>query len=334
MRNRQKNKDWTYTVFTASGSTESATVYNYTVETMSDLKSAPGPLKVHKGDLVNGVQYFPDGKSALFYDLPMTTNFYGVLVDNRLNWKKLPTSNQFDILTTLAEFDDAIALFGKKFISSLSYGGYKWGWTPLLNDVSAVNNAANAVKNSILEGNRRSNPYNTTDKYIVKVQPFVVQTGYMLHQVAEISVKFSGYITYENDVCAFYDYMGFHPSPKLFWDLVPMSFAIDYVLPIGDALSNITPTKGWVKHANFTGWRVTTIKMLNIRKPIAGSALLTTSSDLVSNEKIVDRTYCRGTVLSEKTMQKNMDFKIPDFSQSLDIAYLAKSFVSGKPGRK
>lgn len=332
MRNRSKTIIWygthnhlpSGTVIFANKSYPAA-VY----ETMSDHPKAPGPLRVHKTVPVSFIQIDPsETYDFIYYNVPMLTPFYGAVVENRLNWKKLPTSNQFDILTTLAEFDDAIAMFGKKFISSLSYGGYKWGWTPLLNDISAVNDAATAVKNSVLDGNRRSSPYNSTDSYTSKPVPFL-NGGYEITQIADIKVKFTGSISYENDVCAFYDYMGFHPSPKLFWDLVPMSFAIDYVLPIGDMISNITPTKGWVKHANFTGWRVTTINCETTRKPIEGHGLSTRSSTVISTDKIVVRDYCNGTALAQKDLSKSIGLKLPTISQAFDIAYLANTLAKG-----
>lgn len=304
-------------------------------ETMVDNKLPPGPLLVTRceprtwRDVAAG-----NGSSAVYTNVPVSKPFYGKLIDNRLNVKKLPTSNQFDILTTIAEFDDTIAMFGKKFLSSLSYGGYKWGWTPLFNDVSAINDAANAIKNSVLENNRRTFDYNATDKYTVKSVSY--DSGYhIISQTSDVKVKLSGTLSYDNDICAFYDYMGFHPTPKLFWDLVPLSFAIDYILPIGDMLSNITPAKGWVKHANFTGWRVTTIESTTTYRPYEGGGLSVLSDTIIGKDTFVRRDYCCGIQLSQQNIRKEIGFKMPDFSQLLDIAYLTKTFLtSKKKGRR
>lgn len=307
----------------------------YPYEVMTDERTPPGPLSVDKGGIYNFSQIDPsDTWLFLYQNWPIISQNYCNLVENRLNWKKLPTSNQADILTALAEFDDTIAMFGKKLASSLSYGGYKWGWTPLLSDISAINDAANNVKNSVLDGNRRSAPYNATDAYTAKSTPFW-DGGYEVRQTAEVKVKFTGEISYENDICSFYDFMGFHPSPKLLWDLVPMSFAIDYVLPIGDALSNITPSRGWVKYANFTGWRVTTVKLSTERVPKLGPNgqkpnVSLKSSTITTEDKRVSRSYCRSLTLEQKDIKKDLSFKMPTIEQAFDIGYLANTLVRGR----
>lgn len=250
---------------------------------------------------------------------------------NRLNVRKIPTHNQADLLTNLAEFDDTLLMFSKNLGKSVSYGGYKWGWAPLVGDIMAVNDAANAVKKSTLIGSTRSSRYVTVDKFTVKSVPFPSPHGTVQH-TWEVRVKYSGDISVENDILAFYDYMGFHPSPKLLWDLVPMSFAIDYILPIGDMLSNLTPARGWTKSANFTGWRVikatVTEKLLVVRsdyKSIAARPPI----------EFTLRDYLSGVAFHQKLVPKLIEpIKWPSLEQAFDIGYLANTLLSGPKNQK
>lgn len=251
----------------------------------------------------------------------------------RLKHKKLATSNQADLLTAFAELDDSIAMLGKKFASSISYGGIKWGWMPLISDIMAANDAANSVKNSILDGNTRTNKYNTGNGFIKKSQWFKYNYHgglFECRHVWDVQVKFKGQVSYENDVLAFYDYMGFHPSPKVIWDLVPFSFAIDYILPIGDMLKQLSPSKGWVKSANFTGWQVVTAFLTVEFKDVSnGPWKALTFSTCTTKAKYVTRTYCNGVSLHEKPIPKTIDvIKMPEIEQVFDIAYLAEAFYS------
>lgn len=248
---------------------------------------------------------------------------------SRFKWKKLPTSNQADLLTALAEADDTIAMFGKNLASSASYGGYKWGWTPLVSDIMAVNDSVNSVKNSLLDGSKRSVPYNTTDKFTIVSPKLVGPRGTVKH-TWDVNVKYRGTITYENDILSFYDYMGFHPSPKLFWDLIPLSFALDYVLPIGDMLKSITPVKGWVKSANFTGWRVIsyTISESLIAPPPELSVQVPGGKSYH-----VRRDLLRGVALEQKEIKKPIELvKLPTIEQAFDLSYLSETFYNRAKG--
>lgn len=251
----------------------------------------------------------------------------------RLKNKKLATSNEADLLTAFAELDDTIAMCGKKLASSASYGGVKWGWMPLVSDIMAVNDAANNVRNSLLEGNRRTCQYNTKDSFTKKSQWFTHNWSGAVFQVRhtwEVEVKYRGSVTYENDILAFYDYMGFHPSPKLLWDLIPLSFAVDYILPIGDMLKQLTPEKGWVKSANFTGWHVVTANLSVEFKDISpGPYRSIHFSRLPTKAKYVYRNYVSGVALESKRIYATIDaLKMPTLEQMLDLSFLAEAFRS------
>lgn len=259
---------------------------------------------------------------------PMTTYYIVRDFENSLNWKKLSSSNEAGLLQNLAELDDTVAMFGKNLIKSLSYGGYKWGWAPFLSDVAAVNNTVNNCKK-----NPPGLPQQYSDTNTITKSVIVGFRGGEIEHTWELKTKYEGVITYDLDILSLYDFIGFHPSPKLIWDLVPLSFAVDWVLPIGNMLDRISPSQGWVKCVNFTGWKMVTATCKErVEKPFS-------PYDSYSHDgkiKYFSRSYVSNIALEQKTAYKEIKANWPSFSNIMDYAYLANSFSSGskKPPKK
>lgn len=316
---------------------------NLAYDTLNDWTIKPGDLaRVKWGECSDGLLridenldnavYLKGGYYPCTLD-PSVTMFVWTPYVNQLKWKKLPTANQADLMTAFSELDDTIAMLGKNVIKSASYGGYKWGWSPLIGDIMAVNDCANNVKESYLDGTRRSSKYRA--KHVIrKNSPIISHRGGKVRHEWEVSVSYKGTVTIENDVLAFYDYMGFHPSPKLFWDWVPLSFAVDYVLPIGDMLKQITPSKGWTKAANFTGWQVihAVCKEVIVENPFHnGNRFLYEMPS--PSQLFVSRTFVNNFALEQKTIPAAIDpFKVPTWEQAFDLSYLSEAFYNR--GRK
>lgn len=301
------------------------------LDRLTDNYQRPGPLRREIFSVSSGSDSTIIGNSAEYVNiigtaLPYTSSWSFVEPYlNRLKWKKLPTSNQADLLTNLAELDDTLLMMSKNIRKSASYGGVKWGWLPLVNDIMAANDAANSVKNSVLDGNRRTASYRVNDTFTVVTQPLPSVIGTVKHSW-DVKVKYRGLITYENSPLAFFDYMGFHPSPKLLWDIIPLTFAIDTILPIGDMLKALTPAKGWTKSANFTGWRVidatVTETLVKIRPDYA-------TVPKYPSVRIVQRDYLDGVAFAEKRVLKTIEvLKTPTWEQAFDLAYLSEAFYN------
>jgi hypothetical protein len=47
-------------------------------------------------------------------------------------------NNSFEIIPFLVDLDDTLAMFGKKFAQSLTYGGLTWGVLPFISDVKSL----------------------------------------------------------------------------------------------------------------------------------------------------------------------------------------------------
>lgn len=61
-------------------------------------------------------------------------------------------------------------------------------------------------------------------------------------------------LSVNHEAAIWLDRLGFHPDIGTAWDLVPLSFVVDWILPVGDFLSSLH-TRGWVRQVRFNGWR-------------------------------------------------------------------------------
>lgn len=254
-----------------------------------------------------------------YFFIPPSATYYIVSgYENSLNWKKLSTSNEAGLLQNLAELDDTVAMFGKDLVKSLSYGGYKWGWSPLLSDVAKVNDTIVRCSKQPPGAPQKYDDVNTITKSI----DVPYRGGTFTHKW-ELTTRYKGHVTVDLNILSYYDFLGFHPSPKLVWDLVPLSFAVDWVLPIGDMIDRISPQQGWVKHVSFTGWKMVTATVTETLKG-------TISGWDTYVHKCKRRTFTRtfGTYhLEQQTVHKDIAVKWPTMSNILDYAYLANSFA-------
>lgn len=321
-----------YIAYLPDGSVINRASWVSTQDSMTDFTVKPGNLsrvtyKPFSGVLRSGPKF-----SELVTDYvgfmidPTVTMYIWTPYVSHLKVKKLPTSNDANLLTALAELDDTVGMLSTSLKTRPSYGGVKWGWMPLISDINAANDAANNVKNSLLEGNLRTSGYNATHR-ITKTVKNIPYFGGLVNHEWDVKVKHIGRISYENDICAFYDYLGFHPTPKLAWDLVPLSFAVDYILPIGDMLRSLTPQQGWVKNANFTGWQVitATVKEISVKPPSAYNGMTFAANS--GEATFVTRTHLSGAHLSQKTIPRAIDLvKKPSLEQLMDLSYLSEAF--------
>lgn len=264
------------------------------------------------------------GSRGYHVDPKATAYLYQHLLGS-FNPSKLGTSSGFNPLTFFAELDDTVAMFGKKMISSISYGGIKWGWMPFISDVQKVVDLTNQLKKVSTHGTNYSQKYTDSRTFtVVTPIPILVAGGSVVHKYT-VTEKLDGEVTWENNILSNYDMAGFHPSPKVLWDLVPLSFAVDYVLPVGDILDRISPSQGWVKSANFSGWQMVTIKCEEKQVTPFGSYGWLEVQPPHTNTTFT-RNLVSGLAIHQKTIRKDIGLKWPSFSNLLDYAYLAKMF--------
>jgi hypothetical protein len=168
-----------------------------------------------------------------------------------LDWDKLPTSSGFGVLEFLAEIDDTIAMFTKRFWKQLSYGSLNWGVLPFISDVKALLKTISNLSDSV-----SSIPYE--DAFDVELIARAPVTGVNSNwwypaQKAKGRIKGHADISMHLGAQRHLDRLGFHPDLATAWNLVPLSFLVDYLIPVGDFLESFRHG-GWVKTAYFTGW--------------------------------------------------------------------------------
>lgn len=288
---------------------------------ISDNSRGPGPCVHNKvKTFANGVAWhnpYTRERGLHFNDCFSLT--YGALAAHNgvdramstLDWKKLPTSSQFDILGIAAELDDTLAIFTRKFWEKLSYGSISWGLLPFVSDLMAIKEA---IENAsvALDGV----PYEDGGD-------LVVPDSYVAANEIKNSVSgkyhVSGLVTYPggNDILAMFDRLGFHPSLQTAWDLTPMSFIVDYILPIGRALDSLAP-RGWVRAVNFEGW---TSAKYDITSTYVGSTTYQ-GTGLKSASSHYRRGFGTRVLEVPYSPPKLPEFQLPTFKQLFDIMYV------------
>lgn len=194
------------------------------------------------------------------------TNLIEDLVDSRavsfinesrayLSWDKLPTSSKFGIIQILAELDESILVFTRKFWTSLTYGSFTWGVLPLISDINSILDTCRRVFTTLDE----MVPYKDTIDYSLSLP--VAGLGTQAFDL-KVTIRYSGKVMFSfGDIPAALDLLGFHPDIATAWDLVPLSFVLDYFIPIGNFLDGIS-RNGWVSRCYFDGWRTTRVDAL------------------------------------------------------------------------
>lgn len=253
-----------------------------------------------------------------FLSHPSVSEQVALLASN-LNWNKLPTSSTFKIIQFLAELDDTLAMFTKKFISKLSYGAVTWGVMPFLSEMVALLDAINRIIDLI---NSESNIYPYHDSESTSVS-FDYVGGELLWDVTvDIKMRNNGSIHMPQfDILQLYDLIGFQPSISTAWDLIPLSFAIDWFIPVGSFLDGLKASSGWVTHIYYEGWTSYTLEY-----KISPSSTQPYHPDWkpVANwsGKVFHRYYNR-CVLNDIEYEPKQDwFEMPSFMELFNTFYL------------
>jgi hypothetical protein len=262
----------------------------------------------------------PAGYWAQGYLLPALA--HANIMVNDLNWSKLPTSNKFQLIQFLAELDDTLLIFTKKFWKSISYGSFSWGLMPFVNDVTAV---YNQVVSLLKKADDDLGGYKYHDTIQESMTYEHLASGLTWTVDASIKVSNNGLIYLPNtgwDLPKIYDVIGFQPSLSTVWDLIPLSFLVDYLIPIGSFLDSLKSSSGWTQYSYFSGWSTilidTTIKD-GVVLPAYGWE---TDPPCTWNCKYFQRAS-RSVVLNDVTYVPKVDWiNFPTFTQLFNIIYV------------
>lgn len=166
-----------------------------------------------------------------------------------LNWGKLPTSTEVGLIQLLAEIDETLLLFTKRFWKALSYGSFTWGVMPFVQDLIGT---AKALRNLTTDLSK----FKYHDEFTIS--PAIdtwVDSHHRVKGTLTCNYRYNGMgdLSFHHPGSLALDRLGFHPDLATAWDLVPLSFVVDYILPIGDYLQTFRQG-GWVKSMYFQGW--------------------------------------------------------------------------------
>jgi hypothetical protein len=234
---------------------------------------------------------------------------------NSLNWGKLPTSTSTGLIQLIAEFDDTVATFTKKFWSSLSYGSFKWGVMPLISDLMGI---ANALKNL----NQALDSFKYHDTMEVDLTQPAPSSGvgfYIASGTAKVTKNGKGDISFQHPGAIALDRLGFHPRLSTAWDLVPLSFMVDYILPIGEMLSSYE-SSGWIGAVYFKGWLTIKAEYFTVNYNFAASSVTCPPASVKQffrwpySDVLIE-------VPPEKKLLSHKDILMPSLSQMFSLFY-------------
>lgn len=179
---------------------------------------------------------------------------------------KFQKNNGLDLLATIGELDDTIAqLMGGIPAMFGSYGAVKWGTLPLFSDLknlwsSLVDLCSKDRIGRELEHYLKSKSkdithtshHSVTKQYGNKVYDFSGQ----VRDTGEFSFDLGdGFSSKQIAAAIFLDEIGFHPDLQVLWELTPLSFVVDWFVPVGQALNAVHPRGWFVPKVRFFGQR-------------------------------------------------------------------------------
>jgi hypothetical protein len=235
-------------------------------------------ISTHTGDtgpFINGYRRF---QTEYFYPANLvepllfgTPGFMAQLNSAFSSMASPPDSYQdtFEIIPFIADLDSTISSWVNRFLlgkprdfkqlakntgSAYSYGAWEWDILPFIADLKNLFTSLRDIMSSgagyaqCMPINRKRvisfyQPHDTApsntygDYYLSQVIGYATYRGAFYYTPPDMSDLFQK---------AFFllDEIGFHPDLKTAWDIVPLSFVVDYFLPLGDILESIHP-RGW-----------------------------------------------------------------------------------------
>lgn len=226
--------------------------------------------------------------------------------------------NSFDFIQSIVDLDKTIAIFTKKFWKSLSYGAVNWGVLPFISDIKSFIGTVQTYNGLITDsyakysGKRITRRNSGTFNYV-----FDGEISYRCEWVATLS----GYIDLGysppsqpiDTLAILADELGLNFDAKAIWDVIPLSFVLDYFVPIGDSLESLHPRGWFTPKFLFTGGVSFKLKLTAF-----GTRADTTFSEEYS---YFERRLLSTSIPSRKT--KTPDFSAPTLKNLFDVGYLA-----------
>lgn len=240
-----------------------------------------------------------------------------------LDWEKLPSSSSFGLIQIIAEIDDLIAMFTLRFIRELSYGSFTWGVVPFVSDLKALCDAVSNLLSGLDEFHYEDSfelgielpPYN---HYMVGGAPNSITSQAIIRTTTVGDAD----LTTQNPAQRALDWLGFHPDLATAWDLIPFSFVVDYLFPIGDFLESLR-NGGWVQALSVTGWRTYKISVNLLDNVYYGPRTGERHRISLSPYKEFTRVYGPMVLVRPEEVPRYPGLKLPSPIQMFNMLYLS-----------
>jgi hypothetical protein len=252
------------------------------------------------------------------YNLPFVWKIVKDVVAKRqddLNWTSIPSSSDFGLVQFLAELDDTIGQFSVGFLKKLfslkdGWGSFEWGITPFVSDILGL---VDAYK----KRNVDLNHFPIESHYTARSNDF---SNYVL--ISEMIIRHTGFAqSLADPYLEFLDRIGLRFDIGVVWDLIPLSFVIDYLVPIGDLLGTMS-NGGWVRCVEFEGWTTMSYSLTydDEHKYLTGA----TSIDSQSTADVFYRRYGENvlTVPYFDSSSGDIGFELPSLRQLWNMFYI------------
>jgi hypothetical protein len=236
-------------------------------------------------------------------------------------------NNEFELLPFLFDLDSTLSMFSLKFLRELSYGSFTWGIMPFISDLKALLNSlrdiftsSRARFSSCTPISRKRDLFHSQSldaswpagKYfpaVLSIVSVVRAKGYTVYTVPDLSRPL-------NKALFLLDELGVHPDVKTAWDIIPLSFVVDYFIPIGDLLESIH-SRGWGSTSTaFTGTfslkADVTYTLSNVENGVQRYLPITG----------VSRVYRRSPVESWSAPAPAVEWQSPSLKEIFNTAYL------------
>lgn len=207
--------------------------------------SGPWVKNMARNELYIVSQYVPVIDTS-----PFETEAYKL--KNSLDRPALQTSSKFGLLQNIAELDDTIANFTIKYWKSVkiheSYAAVKWGTLPMVSDLRNMLKQVQKIGSVISTSGSYESVRNVGGGYTYQAEGETFRIDYTT------TVRQSGVASLPESQLTqgWLDYFGLHPDLKTAWDLVPLSFVVDWFVPVSKFLDAFKE-QGWVTSALFDG---------------------------------------------------------------------------------
>jgi hypothetical protein len=164
--------------------------------------------------------------------------------------------NQFDFVSFIAEWDETLAMFTADFLRKLkwsdaNYGAWTWGLTPIYSDIESLLNTLEAIRGKLVASYEKilGKRYTQRTSWEWNKELAYYEYNCSAKGITVVSGHLTGNVFPDTPIKALsvlMDELGMNFDVRALWDIIPLSFVVDYFLPIGDYLESLHP-RGWFK---------------------------------------------------------------------------------------